>query len=150
MQHPLHQHILYTALAPASHIKSTNSICLRSIKPCRNSSYIQSRHRHINHQPMPQQQNQGWEFPHSLKLAQDKWAAVSNSLRSLRTNDRPWAHCSGRSWQKSDCKQFAQVAHSKRANEQIAPFFSKLLICRVGHPFFLKERSDLCVLFRSI
>ena len=26
----------------------------------------------------------------------------------------------------------------------------KRLLCRVGHPFFSKERSDLCALFRSL
>ena len=62
---------------------------------------------------------QGWEFAHSLiahslirsfrsnqmsdceqfaRIAQDKWAIVSESLRSLKTNERLWAICSGCSW----------------------------------------------------
>ena len=66
---------------------------------------------------------QGWEFAHSLiahllirsfcsnqmsncerftHIAQDKWADVSESLRSLKTNEWPWANRSGRSWQMSN------------------------------------------------
>ena len=66
-------------------------------------------------------EKQGWEFAHSLithsliahllilsfrsnqmsdcerfaQIAQDKWATVSESLRSLKTNERPWAIRSG-------------------------------------------------------
>ena len=29
-------------------------------------------------------------------------------------------------------------------------YVSSKYICRVGHPFFSKERSDLCILFRSL
>ena len=50
-------------------------------------------------------------FAHSLKIAQDKWANVSESLKSLRTNERLWANRSGRSGQMSDCEQIAQIAH---------------------------------------
>ena len=68
---------------------------------------------------------QGWEFAHLLiahllillnqmrdcewfaQIAQDKWATVSESLRSLKTDER-----------------FAQVAHDKWANE---PFAQKML-----------------------
>ena len=32
------------------------------------------------------------------KIAQDKWAIVSESLRSFMTNERSWAIRSGRSW----------------------------------------------------
>ena len=53
-------------------------------------------------------------------IAQDKWATVSESLRSLRGNEQPWANRSGRSRQLSDCEQFAQVTHDKWANEQFA------------------------------
>ena len=66
---------------------------------------------------------QGWEFAHSLialllicsfpsnqmsdferfaQIAQDKWATVSESLRSLKTNEQPWAICSGRSEEMSE------------------------------------------------
>ena len=80
--------------------------------------------------------NQGWEFAHSLicsfrsnqmsdcerfaQIAQDKWATVSESLRSLRGNERPWANRSGRSRQMSDHERFAQVAQRKWANERFA------------------------------
>ena len=84
---------------------------------------------------------QGWEFAHSLiahllicslpsnqmsdcerfaQITQDKWATVSKWLRSLKTNEQPWANGSGRSWQKSDRERFAQVAHDKWANELFA------------------------------
>ena len=82
---------------------------------------------------------QGWEFAHSLmdhsliahslicsfrsnqmsdcelfaQIAQDKYATVSESLRSHKTNERPWANRSGRSWKMSDHERFAQVAHDK-------------------------------------
>ena len=35
------------------------------------------------------------------KIAQDKWANVSDLLRSLRTNERLWGNCLDRSWQMS-------------------------------------------------
>ena len=68
------------------------------------------------------------------QITQIKWATVSDSLRSLRTNEWLWANRSGCSCQKSDRKWIAQVAHDKRAtvrdllrslmiNEQIASFF---------------------------
>ena len=59
---------------------------------------------------------------------------MSDSLRSLRTNEQLWANHSGRSFQKSDCEQIAQVSYDKWAtisnslrslmiNEQIACLF---------------------------
>ena len=84
---------------------------------------------------------QGWEFAHLLithllirsfrsnqmsnyerftQIAQDKWATVSELLRSLKTNEQPWANPSGRSWQMSDREQFAQGAHDKCTNEWFA------------------------------
>ena len=62
------------------------------------------------------------------QFAQIEWATVSDSLRSLKTNERlseslrsliskeqPWANRSDRSRQMSDCEQIAQFAHIKRA-----------------------------------
>ena len=49
------------------------------------------------------------------QVAQRKWATVSESLRSLRGNERPWAKRSGRSEEMSDCEWFAQVAQDKLA-----------------------------------
>ena len=55
---------------------------------------------------------QGWEFAHRLfaHFAQIKWATVSVSLRSLKTNEQPWANRSRRSEEMSDREQIAQVA----------------------------------------
>ena len=79
---------------------------------------------------------QGWEFAHSLiahslirsfrsnqmsncerftQIAQDKWATVSKSLRSLRGNEWPWANHSGRSEEMSNPERIAQVAQDKWA-----------------------------------
>ena len=41
------------------------------------------------------------------QIAQIKWVTVSDSLRSLRTNERLWVNCSGHSCQKSNCEQIA-------------------------------------------
>ena len=48
--------------------------------------------------------------PSFAHFAQFKWATVSDLLRSLKTNERPWANRSGRSWKMSDRERFAQVA----------------------------------------
>ena len=48
-------------------------------------------------------------------FAQINWATVSDSLRSLKTNERLWAKRSGHSRQISDCERIAQVAHDKWA-----------------------------------
>ena len=50
------------------------------------------------------------------QIAQNKWATVSESLRSLMSKERPWANRSGRSWQMSDSERFAQVSRDKWAN----------------------------------
>ena len=50
------------------------------------------------------------------QVAQQKWATMSDLLRSLRENERSWANCSGRS-----------PKMSKWANEQIV-FLSESLI----------------------
>ena len=49
------------------------------------------------------------------QVAQDKWVTVSESLRSLMTNERPWATHSGRLRQMSDRERIAQVSHDKWA-----------------------------------
>ena len=49
------------------------------------------------------------------QVTQRKWATVSESLRSLKTNERPWAICSGRSEEMSDRERIAQVAQDKWA-----------------------------------
>ena len=47
------------------------------------------------------------------QIAKIKWVTVSDSLRSLRTNERRWANHSGCSCQKSDHEQITQVTHDK-------------------------------------
>ena len=69
------------------------------------------------------------------QINQDKWAAVSESLRSLKRNEWPWVNCSGRSGQKSNHEQFAHVTHDKREKELIARFFEW-----IAH--LLTKRSD--------
>ena len=79
------------------------------------------------------------------QMAQDKWATVSESLRSLRGNERPWANRSGRSRQMSDHEQFTQVAQVKWAirsknvwlKKSIILFFSMFYI----HFFKCANRS---------
>ena len=51
-------------------------------------------------------------FAHFVQI---KWATVSNSLRSLKTNKRLWANHPGCSRHMSDCKRFAQIAPDKWA-----------------------------------
>ena len=73
---------------------------------------------------------QGWKFAHSLiahllicsfaHFTQIKWVTVSEPLRSLKTNEWPWANHSGRSWQMSDCERFAQVTYDKWPNNRSA------------------------------
>ena len=51
---------------------------------------------------------------------------VSESLRSLTKNERPWAICSHCSEEMSDCERIAQVTHQKWANEWIGHFFEQI------------------------
>ena len=53
---------------------------------------------------------------------------VSESLRSLTKNERPWAICTGHSEEMSDHERITQVAHQNWANEQIACFLSESFI----------------------
>ena len=98
--------------------------------------------------------NQGWEFAHLLithllirsfcsnqmsdyerftQIAQDKWATVSELLRSLKTNEQPWANPSGRSWQMSDREQITQVL---MINEQMSDSLKKNLAKKSKILFF--------------
>ena len=70
------------------------------------------------------------------KIAQHKWANVSNSLRSLRSTERLWANCSSRSWQMSEYEWFAQFTQDKWANERIARLFW------ASHSFSLSLRKN--------
>ena len=51
---------------------------------------------------------------------------VSESLRSLTKNERPWAIRSGCSEEMSNRERIVQVAHQKWANEQIAHLFERI------------------------
>ena len=48
-------------------------------------------------------------------FAQINWGTVSDSLRSLKTNELLWANRSGRSRQMSNAERIVQVAHDKWA-----------------------------------
>ena len=63
---------------------------------------------------------------------------VSESLRSLRTNEQLCANCSGCSWQKSNCERIAQSAHDKRAT------VSDLLrlLMRIAHLLFCSKNLN--------
>ena len=75
-------------------------------------------------------------FTHSLvfkerceqvaQVAHDKRATVSESLRLLTKSEQPWHICLGHSPKMSNREIFAQVAHQKWANEQIANFFERI------------------------
>ena len=54
------------------------------------------------------------------QIAKDKWVTVSESLRSLKTNEQLWVNRTDRSRQMSDRERFAQTAHDKWVNEQFA------------------------------
>ena len=64
---------------------------------------------------------------------------VSESLRSLTKNERPWAIRSGRSEEMSDHEQITQVAHQKWAKEWIAHFFKRI----ANSLIFGQKTSDL-------
>ena len=55
-----------------------------------------------------------------------KMSDVSESLKLLTKNERPWAICSGRSPKMSDHERIAQVAQQKWANERIARLFKQI------------------------
>ena len=71
------------------------------------------------------------------QIAQDKWATVSKSHRSLMPKEWPWANCSRRSWQESDHEGFAQGAHDKRVNEQISNFLEQ-----ISHLLFYSQKAS--------
>ena len=61
---------------------------------------------------------------------------VSESLRSLIKNERPWAIRSGRSQKMSDHEPIAPGAHQEWANERIARIWAN----RSFAPFFAKNK----------
>ena len=77
-------------------------------------------------------------------FAQIKWATVSDSLISLKTNERLWVNRLGRSRQMSNSKRFAQVPHDKWANEQLAKKIKNLILKneRFAHYLNFGERCE--------
>ena len=65
-----------------------------------------------------------------------KMSYVSESLRLLTKNERPWAICAGRSEEMSDCEQIAQIANQKWANEWIANFLE-----RIAHSLIFGQKT---------
>ena len=102
---------------------------------------------------------QGWEFAHSLiahllissfrsnqmsdcerfaQIAQDKWAIVSESLRSFRGNERQWAICSGRSEEMSDVNEsLISLTKNEWMSESLILLSESLI-----RSFFDKKSSD--------
>ena len=99
---------------------------------------------------------QGWEFAHLLithslicsfcsnqmsdheqidQITLIKWATVSSSLRSLKTNERPWANRTGRSEEMSDVSD-SLISLTK--NERM----SELLIILSESLIFRQKTSD--------
>ena len=83
-------------------------------------------------------------FAHRLfaHFAQIKWATVSDSLRSLKTNERPWANRSGRSEEMSDREWIAQVAQRKwaTASELLRLFKTNERFAQVAQRKWSNER----------
>ena len=102
---------------------------------------------------------QGWEFAHSLiahllicsfaQIPQVKWATVSDSLRSLMTNEWLWANRSGRSTKWANCSFFLSellirsFAHKKlrftQKNLTKIVFFVGFLNEQFTHSLFFNE-----------
>ena len=62
---------------------------------------------------------------------------MSESLRSLTKNERPWAIRSGRSEEMSDRERIAHFAHQKLVNEWIAYFFEW-----IAHLLILGQKTN--------
>ena len=61
------------------------------------------------------------------QIAQDKWATVSETLRSLRGNERSWAICSGHSEEMSNVsKLLILLSKIERMSDLLKKF--KILI----------------------
>ena len=103
--------------------------------------------------PNSQLYSQGWEFAHSLirsfaQIAQIKWATVSNTLRTLRTNEGLCANRSGRSCPKSDCERIARLLMTNERLWAIRPGrswkMSELLVFseRIAHSLFCSQKTS--------
>ena len=76
---------------------------------------------------------QGWEFAHLLiayslirsfaHFTQIKWETESDSLRLLKTNERPWANRSGRSEEMSDVSEsLISLMKNERMSDSLKNF----------------------------
>ena len=81
------------------------------------------------------------------QFAQIKWVTVSYLLRSLKTNEGPWANRSGRSEEMSDHERITQVAQEKwatvsdsirslKGNEQMSKSLQKFCLIKSKILFF--------------
>ena len=59
--------------------------------------------------------NQMSDYERFAQIAQDKWATLSELLRLLRGNKRPWGNHSGCSEEMSDLERITQIAQNKWA-----------------------------------
>ena len=83
-------------------------------------------------------------------FAQIKWGTVSDSLRSLKTNERLWANRSGHSRQMSNRERIAQVAHDKwvTVSDLLRSFMINEQMSNLLKIFWLKNRkSDFSICF---
>ena len=71
------------------------------------------------------------------QIAQDKWATVSELIRSLISKEQPWANRSGRSYQKSDSRWLKKSKILFFSMFYITFKMSDSLI-----PFFLNQRCE--------
>ena len=72
-------------------------------------------------------------------LKTNEWPWANRSLRSLRGNERPWANRSGRLRQMSDPERFAQAAQRKWGNEWFAQkMFAKKVLNLVLSMFYIR------------
>ena len=102
------------------------------------------------------------------KIAQDKWANVSDLLRSLRTNERLWGNCLDRSWQMSLMtnewmwairsghsgqmseligflsKSITFIFRSQKISDWLKKFFKKIVFFYVFYSI-LKKAKDLLI-----
>ena len=77
------------------------------------------------------------------QIAQDKWATMSESLRSLKTNERPWANLSGCSWKWANVSDLLRLLKiNERFAQNILAKKSKILFFSMFYiRFFILKMS---------
>ena len=78
-------------------------------------------------------------------FAQIKWATVSDLLRSLKTNEWPWANCSGRLEEMSARERISQFAQDKWAtvSDLLGSLRGNEQMCNSLKTFWLKKSKIL-------